>query len=83
MSAPLDDVDPFMPVEQTSRPHQPWGRFTITALEADLAYFNARMELIGAPRTTNQKAQLSTFKFLVEAFDKILLRLRRKTRGIG
>ncbi len=66
---------------ETSR--QPWVRFTVTGLEADLAYFNARMELIGEPRTINQKAQISTFKLLSEALNIILFRLKRKSRGIG
>ncbi len=64
-------------------PRQPWVRFTVTGLEADLAYFNARMELIGEPRTINQKAQIFTFKLLAEAMNIILIRLKRKSRGIG
>jgi len=64
-----------------SRPS--WVRFTVTGLEADLAYFNARMELIGTPSTINQKAQISTFRLLDEALNRILLRLKRKSRSMG
>ena len=59
-------------------PHQaPWGRLRVTALEADLAYFQARIQLIGEPATINQKAQLATFRYLIHAVGRILNRLTR------
>jgi len=70
------------PVEQGSlqgtaeRPPALWGRPSITALEADLAYFNARLEFIGTPTTSNQKAQLTTFRLLIQSTSRILYRLR-------
>lgn len=53
-----------------------WGRPSITALEAELAYFNARLEFIGRPTTINQKAQLAAFRLLVQSTTRILYRLR-------
>ncbi len=61
------------------KPDGPWDRFSTTALEADLAYFQARLEWIGEPKTINQKAQQDTFLLLVPAIGKILNRLKRKT----
>ncbi len=56
-----------------------WDRLTITGLEADLAYFQARLELIGKPTTINQSAQLATFQLLISALNENLERLKRKT----
>ncbi len=58
-----------------------WSRFTVTGVEADLAYFHARKELIGEPDSTNQKAQISTFKLLEDSLKKVLQRLKRKGRS--
>jgi hypothetical protein len=56
----------------------PWGRLSVTGIEADLAYFQARIELIGEPSTINQKAQLAAFRFLTHAVGRVLNRLKRK-----
>ena len=56
----------------------PWENLSVTALEADLAYFKARLEWIGEPKTINQKAQQDAFKLLVPAINKILNRLKRR-----
>jgi hypothetical protein len=55
------------------------GKLSVTALEADLAYFNARLEFIGKPITTNQKAQLTVFRLLIQFTTRILQHLRRPT----
>jgi hypothetical protein len=55
-----------------------WKALSVTGLEADLAYFQARLELIGQPATCNQKAQVETFRFLSQAMESILARLHRK-----
>ena len=59
-------------------PESPWENLSVTALEADLAYFKARLEWIGEPKTINQKAQQDAFKLLVPAINKIINRLKRK-----
>jgi hypothetical protein len=69
------------PLGSASRDERPQGigaRLSITGLEADLAYFHARLELIGSPTTINQRAQLAAFQLLVQSFTRILQRLRRR-----
>jgi len=56
----------------------PWSGFSVTSLEADLAYFQARLELLGQPSTINQKAQAETFSFLIESMTRLLSKLKRR-----
>lgn len=53
-----------------------WNKPTVTSLEADLAYFNARLEFIGIPSTINQKVQVAVFRSLIQSTTNILNRLR-------
>ena len=46
------------------------------ALEADVAYFSARLELVGSPQTYYQQAQLRVYRILVDALEDTLNRLR-------
>ncbi|MET0066211.1 MAG: hypothetical protein ABW076_07685 [Candidatus Thiodiazotropha sp.] len=48
------------------------------SLEADLAYFGARLELVGEPETRYQAAQLKVYKALENALCENLNRLRKK-----
>lgn len=48
------------------------------SLEADVAYFGARLELVGEPQTRYQAAQLKVYKALEMALDDNLKRLKRK-----
>ena len=48
------------------------------SLEADVAYFGARLELVGEPQTRYQAAQLKVYKALEEALGENLNRLRKK-----
>jgi hypothetical protein len=48
------------------------------SLEADLAYFGARLELVGEPETCYQVAQLKVYKALESALYENLKRLRKK-----
>jgi hypothetical protein len=48
------------------------------SLEADLAYFGARLELVGEPETRYQVAQLKVYKALESALCENLKRLRKK-----
>ena len=66
---------------ETNGSTNPWERFSVSALEADIAYFQARLELIGKPGTINQKGQVTTFRNLVHAMTRILNRLKRKEPG--
>jgi len=52
-------------------------RFLLIQLESDLAYFRARMALIGeSPGTTNQEAQKRTFKLLHQALGQQLIQTK-------
>ncbi|MGD9170418.1 MAG: fumarate hydratase [Candidatus Thiodiazotropha sp.] len=48
------------------------------SLEADLAYFGARLELVGQPETQYQVAQLKVYRALEAALEENLKRLRKK-----
>ncbi len=48
------------------------------SLEADVAYFGARLELVGEPRTRYQAAQLKVYKALEVALGENLKRLKKK-----
>jgi len=48
-------------------------RTRVSRLEADLAYFQARLEFIGQPRSANQRAQLKAFKLLHQQLHSRLL----------
>jgi hypothetical protein len=47
------------------------------ALEADLAYFGARIELVGKPETYYQLAQLKVYQSLERSLEETLRRLRK------
>jgi hypothetical protein len=49
-------------------------------LEADLAFFAARLELLGRPSTVYQHAQRRTFEILQTNLGETLNRLQRRTR---
>jgi hypothetical protein len=48
------------------------------SLEADVAYFGARLELVGDPETRYQAAQLKVYRVLEAALDENLKRLKKK-----
>ena len=50
------------------------------ALEADVAYFHARLELVGNPTTTYQQAQVKVYNVLAKAMEETLNRLRGTDR---
>jgi hypothetical protein len=53
-------------------------RIRLANLEADVAYFQARLEFLGEPATANQRAQRKVFKLLRKSLgDKILKAKRR------
>ncbi len=56
----------------------PWSGFSVTSLEADMAYFQARLELLGTPSTINQKAQAETFRILIDSMGRLLAKLKRR-----
>ena len=47
-------------------------------MESDLAYFQARLEIIGDPETSNQHAQRKAFKLLYKAFGNHIVRTKQR-----
>ncbi|GEM_PF-3765109 len=56
----------------------PIERVRVSALEADLAYFEARLALVGHPASTNQQAQVRAFRILNQTITRTLHRVKRK-----
>jgi hypothetical protein len=48
------------------------------SLEADVAYFGARLELVGEPHTRYQLAQLKVYKALEASLGDNLKRLKKR-----
>ena len=62
-------------------PLDPANRQDIPALEADLAYFEARLSLLnGLPDSLYQRAQLRTYGALEQALNDVLDSLRRDSK---
>jgi hypothetical protein len=53
------------------------ARIRLAKLEADIAYFQARLELIGEPTSSNRAAQRKLFTLLHKAVAKQILDTRR------
>lgn len=53
---------------------------SISELEADVAYFDARLSLIGRPVTLYQKAQATTYRLLAGLLIQKLVRMRREAQ---
>jgi hypothetical protein len=58
-------------------------RIRLAILEADMAYFEARLEILGEPQTANQYAQRKTFKFLYRNLGELILRSKQRTPDLG
>ena len=54
-------------------------RARVARLEADIAYFQARLEFIGDPENTNQMAQRKVFKSLHKSVANKILSTKRDT----
>jgi hypothetical protein len=57
-------------------------RIRLARLEADLAYFQARLEIIGEPGSANQMAQRKVFKLLHKTVGGRILKAKRQVSGI-
>jgi hypothetical protein len=57
-------------------------RVRLARLEADLAYFQARLEIIGEPGSTNQMAQCKVFKLLHKNLGGKILKAKRQVSEI-
>lgn len=56
-------------------------RLVMIQLQSDLAYFQARLGLIGEPKTTHQEAQRRTFKLLHQAVGQQMIKARKSGMG--
>ena len=65
-------VDHWTPDQRTRR------RIQMARLEADMAYFQARIELIGEPCTSNQRAQFKLFGLLHKSLGGKLLHAKKR-----
>ena len=53
-------------------------RLRLANLEADVAYFQARLEIIGDPITSNQRAQRKVFKLLYKSVGERIVRAKKQ-----
>lgn len=53
-------------------------KIRLAILEADVAYFHARLEILGEARTANQLAQRKVFKLLHKSFRDMILKAKRR-----
>jgi hypothetical protein len=53
-------------------------RVRLARLEADMAYFQARLEIIGEPDSTNQMAQRKVFKLLHKNVGGKIIKAKRQ-----
>ncbi len=53
-------------------------RIRLARLEADMAYFQARLEIIGVPDSANKLAQLKVFKLLQKIAANTIVQARRE-----
>jgi hypothetical protein len=58
-------------------------RVRLARLEADMAYFQARIELIGEANTNNRVAQRKAFNFLHKTVASKILKLKRRFSDLG
>jgi len=53
-------------------------KIRLASLEADVAYFQARLAILGEPATANQVAQQKVYKLLKISLDYLILENRRR-----
>ncbi len=57
-----------------------WARPSVSGLEADIAYFDARLSLLEEePMTVYQRAQMHAYQTLESALVQSLIRLRNRS----
>jgi len=55
----------------------------LARMEADMAYFQARLEIIGEPDSANQMAQRKVFKLLHRSIAERVLHAKRQSVRMG
>lgn len=70
-------IPEFLEDRQSEAQARREARIRLARLEADIAYFQARLELIGEPNSSNRAAQRKLFTLLHKATAKQVLDTRR------
>lgn len=86
MSNPLesdDAQDEEVSSQEGEANRQGYLRLRVSVLEADVAYFQARLELLGEPKSTHQAAQYRAYRTMEELLRRFLRRIKRKTASSG
>jgi hypothetical protein len=68
---PIDNNFIETPEERSRR------RLRVAKSQADMAYFQARLTLLGEPKTLNQAAQQRTLKLLMKAIGRRLVNVKQ------
>ncbi|MCG6862480.1 MAG: hypothetical protein LJE70_14555 [Chromatiaceae bacterium] len=53
-------------------------KIRLASLEADVAYFQARLEILGEPKTANQRAQSKAYNLLRKSLGDLVLRTKHR-----
>ena len=70
----------FFMRESEIKPKKKWARLTLSSLEADVAYFDARLALLGEKKSSYyQLAQIRAYTELERVLSDILERLQART----
>ncbi len=70
-----------MTEERSTKSKKEWAKVSISSLEADVAYFDARLALLGDDIGSHyQYAQLKAYKELERILIEILARLKAKPK---
>jgi hypothetical protein len=69
------------PPDKKNGDRQSWSRITVSSLEADVAYFDARLALIGKEAASSyQEAQIKTYSELERILSETLAQLKGQKR---
>lgn len=71
-------IPEFLEDRQSEAQARREARIRLARLEADIAYFQARLELIGEPNSSHRAAQRKLFTLLHKATAKQILDTRRR-----
>lgn len=67
-------------MSESDKTDEHWPKFSVSGLEADIAYFDARLSMLeGNASTTHQKAQTKTYQALESTLIGMLLKLRTQS----
>ena len=72
-----------MKKDEESEKTKPTKSPSLSKLEADVAYFDARLSMLGTPSTQYQKAQLKAYQALEGMLVQSLVRVRGRLLTLG